>query len=98
MKIAARPLMAGFSMGALFMLTLGACLPAQQQVKTVKDSVKLAEQACVILRDVAPDNKAAMEICATEEELRPFIKLILGGRAQAATRLDGSAPDTSDSK
>lgn len=98
MKIVIRPLIAGFCLGTVFGLAFVGCLPMQQQVKTVRDSVKLAEQACVILRDVAPDSKQAMEICAKEEELRPYIKLILGGRARAAAHLDGSAPDTSDSK
>ncbi len=70
--------------GFVFIVGAGACLPTQQNVKTVKDAVKLAQDACVVIRDVAPDNKEAAEVCAREEELRPYIKLILGGRAHQA--------------
>lgn len=81
-----------FVLGVLFGGLLGVgvlgCQNMQQNIKTAKDAVKLAQDACVIIRDLAPDNKEAMEVCAKEEELRPYIKLILGGRVRAHVQDD----------
>lgn len=57
------------------------CMPVQKEVKTVHDVVQLAEDACVIIHDVAPDDPRGKEVCAKEEELKPYINLILAGRA-----------------
>lgn len=73
----------GLTFGVLVSAIGIGCANMQQNIKTAKDAVKLAQDACVIIRDVAPSNKEAMEVCAREEELRPYIKLILGGRARA---------------
>lgn len=91
-----------FGLGMTFGITLGlgvaGCANLQQDAKTAKDVVKLAEDACVVLRDVAPKNEQAIEVCAREEELRPYIKLILGARARGPLPTDGSAPTMKDSK
>lgn len=82
-----KKLFATFATGLVTGCLLGAlvgCGSMQQNVKTVKATVKLAEDACVFIKEVAPDSKEGAEICAKEEELRPFIKLILGARAKAS--------------
>lgn len=65
------------------------CASTQQAVNTAKDAVILAKDACVVIHDVAPNNEKGQEICAREEELQPFLKLILGGRAKAVSTTDG---------
>lgn len=67
------------------------CSGAQQPTTIGKDIVKLADDGCVLLHDVDPaDAGTGQTICAKESELRPYIKLILGGRARPQV-VDGGA-------
>jgi 2-keto-4-pentenoate hydratase len=78
------------SMTLMSMLTLACSGNKQQDIKTAKDTVTLADTACVLVRDVSPSGPAN-EVCAKEEELKPFINLILGGRKKPAAADAGVA-------
>jgi uncharacterized membrane protein required for colicin V production len=93
----------GAATGALLVSVFSVCMLAcsgnkQQDLKTAKDIVKLTEQACVVVEDVAPANHPANSVCAKEEELRPYINLILGARKAPKAAVEGgtaAVPDAS---
>lgn len=90
-----------FVLGALSLCLLGISPTAcsgnkQQDVKTAKDVVKLADSACVVIADVSPNGGPANEICAKEEELKPFINLILGARKKPDAGASAQAVSASD--
>jgi hypothetical protein len=78
-------------------IALAACSGNRQQdAKTAKDIVHLADDTCVVIRDFARDGGPANDVCAKEEEIAPFINMILGSRRAAAARLDGGSPTIPD--
>jgi len=100
----------GFLAGAVFgsalsavvvtTLTLAACSGNKQQdAKTAKDAIILANDTCVVIHDVVPDGSPANDVCAKENELVPFINLILGSRKHAQVGGDAGAvaPDAAGS-
>ena len=84
------------SLATLTILTVGTgCGALQQDAKAAHDIVVLADDACVLIRDVAPNDPKGKEICAKEEELRKLIPLIESGRAKKAAPM---VPDAATSK
>lgn len=67
---------------------LVSCTKQQQEI--VRDVVRIADKACVIIRHVGP-NGILQEICAYEEELSPLVPVILTGRARKASAKPGDA-------
>lgn len=76
--------------GGTALLTIACSGNRQQDIHTAHDAVVLAKDACVLLQDVTPDGGAAAQVCATADELIPYINLVLAGRARAAARGDAS--------
>lgn len=56
----------------------------QHDTKTVHDAVILADDACTVIKDIAPDGGVVSSICAKEKELAPFINLIAAARVSDA--------------
>lgn len=83
--------------GALVTISQVACSGSRQQdAKTVKDIVHLADDTCVVIRDFARDGGPANEVCAKEEEIAPFINMILGSRKAPHPAGDGGSPAIPD--
>lgn len=55
----------------------------QQTAKTVHDAVILADDACVVLRDVDPNGAKTEEICVKADEIRKLLPVFAAARRDA---------------
>lgn len=88
---------AGLITGALVAILMTSCSGNRQQdAKSVKDVIHLADDTCVVIRDFAHDGGPANDVCAKEDEIAPFVHLILGARKVGKAVGDGGSPAIPD--
>lgn len=81
-----------FSIG----IASGCAALSPKDVQTGRDVLTLVDTSCVVLKEII-DSKVVNQVCATEQELLPFVKLILAGRARQGAKADAGVADSADS-